>query len=56
MFQITLPKTASQTTSGDKYAFTAMVEKYAESIRADKKISISGSLKVSNSITLTVGS
>jgi hypothetical protein len=56
MFKITLPKTATQVTSGDSYAFTAMVEKYGESIKADKKISISASLKVSNAITLTVGS
>lgn len=56
MFKVTLPKTASQSTTGDAYSFTALVEKYGMNIKPDKKISISASLKVSNAITFTAGS
>lgn len=58
LYKITLPKSASQTTMGDTYQFSAMVEEFEDigTIKADKKISTTASLKVSGPITLTAGS
>jgi hypothetical protein len=58
LFQVVLPKTAAQTTSGDKYAFNALVEQMDDlsSISPDKQIQSKATLKVSGSITFTAGS
>jgi len=58
MFQIQLPKAGTQTTTGDKYAFSALVEQMDDltSVSADKQIQSKATLKVSGSITFTVGS
>jgi hypothetical protein len=57
-FTITLPKTSSQSTTGDKYAFNALVEEFNDlgSVRPDKKITTEAALKVSGPITFTAGS
>lgn len=56
-FTITLPKTPTQTTSGDKYAFTALVEELDDvsDVKPDKKVTTKASLKVSGAITFTAG-
>ena len=56
-YVITLPKTATQTVSGDKYAFIAMVDEMEDisSVKADKKITSTASIKVSGPITFTAG-
>ena len=58
LYQIILPKTPSQSVSGDKYQFSAMVEEFNDlsTIKADKKITSSIGLKVSGPITFTAGS
>lgn len=55
-FKVTLPLNHSQTTTGDTYQFTALVEKYGMNIKPDKKVSITCSLKVSGALTFTAGS
>jgi hypothetical protein len=56
-FTVQIAKTATQTVSGDKYAFSALVEEWNDvsSVKADKKITTQGKLKVSGSITFTAG-
>lgn len=56
MFQIQLLKNSTQTTTGDLYAFSGIVQKYPLTIKADKAIKITASIKVSNAITFTEGS
>ena len=57
-YQVVLPKTPAQTTSGDKYVFLAMVEEMNDigSLKADKVIKITAKLKVSGPQTFTAGS
>jgi hypothetical protein len=57
-YKITLPKAAGQSTTGDAFAFSAMVEEFNDlgTVKADKKISTQAKLKVSGPIVLTVGS
>lgn len=58
MYQIVLPKTPIQVSTGDTFQFTAMVEEFNDlsTIKPDKKIATSMGLKVSGPITLTPGS
>ena len=55
-FTVQLPKTAAQNTSGDKYAFSAIVLSVDFSITPTKQIEFSIDLQVSGVITLTPGS
>jgi hypothetical protein len=57
-YEVVLPKNASQTTTGDTFTFSALVEEFNDvgTVKADKKVSTVASLKVSGVITLTVGS
>jgi len=55
-FTLTLPKTPSQTTSGDSYAFNALVVSRDIDVDVTKEISWSVKLKVSGPVTLTKGS
>jgi hypothetical protein len=58
MYQITLPKTGAQTSTGDSYKFTALVEEFDDvsGVSPTKQIQSKSSLKVTGPITLTVGS
>jgi hypothetical protein len=58
LYEIILPKSTSQTTKGDTYQFSALVEQMEDigTIKPDKKISTEVTLKVSGAITLTAGS
>jgi hypothetical protein len=57
-YQVQLPKTATQTTNGDKYVFLAMVEEFNDlgNIRPDKKVMTQFALKISGPIAYTAGS
>lgn len=55
-FVATLPKTAAQTTIGDKYTFNALVLDYSFTITVEKQIEFSIELQISGAVTLTVGS
>ena len=55
-FKVTIPKSALQTTTGDSYAFTAMVLSREFSYESTKVIPFSVKLKVSGPITFTAGS
>jgi hypothetical protein len=54
-FTLQLPKAASQTTNGDKYAFNALVESRSFDVDVTKEISWNVSLKISGAVTFTVG-
>jgi hypothetical protein len=54
-FTLTLPKSAAQTTSGDKYAFNALVESRSFDADVTKEISWDVSLKISGAVTYTAG-
>jgi hypothetical protein len=54
-FALTLPKAASQTTSGDKYSFNALVESRSFDADVTKEISWNVSLKISGAVTFVVG-
>jgi hypothetical protein len=54
-FVLTLQKSAAQTTSGDKYAFNALVESRSFDVDVTKEISWEVSLKVSGAVTFTAG-
>ena len=56
-FTVQLPKTAAQTTNGDKYVFNALVEELDDvsDVKPDKKITSKAALKVSGGITFTAG-
>ena len=56
MFKVVLPKAAGQTTSGDTFQFSALVQECNYSVNVDKAVSVTAKLKVSGSITLTAGS
>lgn len=55
-FTLTLPKTTTQTTSGDKYTFNAIVLSRDFDVDVTKEISWNVKLKVSGAITLVPGS
>jgi len=55
-FVIQLPKTAAQTTIGDKYTFTAYVDSSDFTISPTKQIEFTMQLQTSGAITLTAGS
>jgi predicted secreted protein len=54
-FTLTLAKSATQTTSGDKFTFSGLVTKYDLDAQFDKSITFSCTLKVSGVITYTPG-
>lgn len=54
-FTLTLPKSAAQTTNGDKYAFNALVESRSFDADVTKEISWNVSLKISGAVTYTAG-
>jgi hypothetical protein len=55
-FKVTAPQETGQATSGDSWAFSAIVVEFNPSFKPDKKIPISGKLAISNGITFTAGS
>ena len=57
MYQAQLPKAPGQTTTGDLFAFSAIVEEFNDlgTVKADKGIMTPAKLKVSGPITLTPG-
>lgn len=57
-FQITLPMTASQSTSGDTYAFSGLVEELEDidSVSPTKQLMSKAGIKVSGPISYTAGS
>lgn len=55
-FQIQLPKTSVQATTGDMFAFDALIEDLNYSVAVDKSITFTATLKVSGLITTTPGS
>lgn len=55
-FVIQLPKTSSQTTNGDKYAFNAWVLAQSFTIQTTKKVDFKMKLKTSGPVTFTAGS
>lgn len=55
-FTLTLPKTATQTTTGDTYTFKALVTGSDFTVSTTQKIDFTIDLKVSGPVTLTVGS
>jgi hypothetical protein len=54
-FKIQLPISGAQTTTGDSFTFTALVEELDYSVEVDKVVTISGRLKVSGILTETAG-
>jgi hypothetical protein len=54
-FTLQLPKTAAQTTNGDKYTFNALVESRSFDVDVTKEISWNVSLKISGAVTLVPG-
>lgn len=55
-FQIVLPKSATQTVTGDSFVFTAVIQELDYSVEIDKAVSLSCKLKVSGVLTITEGS
>ena len=55
-FVMTLPKTSTQTSSGDSYAFNALVVSREFDVDITKIINWSVTLKISDGMTLTPGS
>lgn len=55
-FTVTLPKTSTQTVSGDKYVFSAYVAGFDFSISPTKQIDFSIDLQVSGAVAFTAGS
>jgi hypothetical protein len=55
-FVLTLDKTPTQTTTGDTYTFSALVESREFDLSVDKEVSWSVSLKISGPVTFTIGS
>ena len=53
---VTLPKTAAQTTVGDKFSFNAYVKGSNFSIETTKQVEFSITLQISGPVTLTIGS
>jgi hypothetical protein len=55
-FTLQLPKTAAQTTAGDKYTFTAFVEDFNFTLGPTKKIEFKITLKTTGATALVAGS
>jgi predicted secreted protein len=55
-FTLLLPKTATQTVSGDKYTFSAYVKNAAFDVAPTKQIEYNISLQTSGAVTYTAGS
>jgi hypothetical protein len=55
-FKIQLPISGAQTTTGDSFTFTALVEELDYSVEVDKVVMLTGKLKVSGVLTETAGS
>ena len=55
MFQIVLPKAGGETSTGDKFAFAALIQDLNYSITVEKAVTFTAKLKVSGNITVTVG-
>lgn len=55
-FVIQLPPEATQTTKGDAFAFSALVQEVNYNLAVDKARTFTARLKVSGSITVTAGS
>lgn len=55
-FVLTIDKTPAQTTTGDTYAFSALVESREFDLSVDKEVSWSVTLKISGPVTFTIGS
>lgn len=58
MYQVLIPKTAAQSSTGDAYTFSALVEEFDDmsSVSPSKQLVTKGKLKVSGPITFTAGS
>jgi len=54
-FQVLLPKTAAQTSTGDAYTFTALIISREFPIEANKTVTFSLKLKISGPVTFTAG-
>ena len=55
-FKITAPKSGAQTSVGDIWTFNAIVVEFNPAFKPDKKVVMSGVLRISNAITYTAGS
>lgn len=55
-FTLQLPKTAAQTSTGDKYAFNAFVKSSSFDVTPTKQVEFSIALQTSGPITFTAGS
>jgi hypothetical protein len=55
-FTLTLPKTPSQTMSGDKYTFSALIVGSNFDVMVTKQVEFSLELQISGAVTLTPGS
>ena len=55
-FKIQLPKSSTQTTTGDTFTFNALIAELDYSIAVDKAVTFTAKLKVSGLITETAGS
>jgi hypothetical protein len=55
-FTIQLPKSGAQTTTGDLFTFSALIEEIDYNVDATKVVKMTGKLKVSGAITVTPGS
>ena len=58
LYKLTLPKESGQTSTGDVFQFTALVEELDDTgtLKPDKKIGMACTLKVSGAVTFTEGS
>jgi hypothetical protein len=54
-FKIQLPITGTQTTTGDSFTFSALIEEINYSVEVDRIVTMSGRLKVSGILTETPG-
>lgn len=55
-FKITLPKSGAQASTGDIFAFSALIEEIDYNVDATKVVKMTGKLKISGAITVTAGS
>ena len=56
MFQVILPKTNGQTTQGDEWSFTALIEMLNYALNPKKISTFDATLKVSGAVTYAAGS
>jgi hypothetical protein len=55
-FKVQLPKAKGQTTTGDLYAFAAIVTEINYTFPADKASTVTGTIDVTGPVTMTAGS